>query len=292
MPHKFSNWLLFIALSLIWGSSFILMKIGLQGLNAFEVAGIRLLTAGICMLPFALKFIKKTPLKLLPLFLLTGLLGNGFPAFLFCAAETKIDSSFAGILNALTPLFTLVFGVLLFRQNIIWKKFLGIIVGFTGVCLLFFESGLALSNYGYGLLIILATAFYGININIIKNYLQGYSPLHIICIAFLFLGLLSLPALIFAGLPEQVSHLNNGLLISMGAAMVLGAIGTALAVWLFYKLIQSSGPVFASMVTYGAPVVAIGWGWLAGENISWSQFISLILILTGVYLASQRKKIG
>lgn len=135
--HRLINWGIFLALSVIWGSSFILIKVGLQTLSAYQVAALRLLSAGLILLPVSIRQIKKLPKAKIPLIILSGLLGSFFPAFLFCLAETKIDSSLTGILNALTPIFTIITGVLFFRSTIHWRKALGVMIGFGGLCLLF-----------------------------------------------------------------------------------------------------------------------------------------------------------
>src|SRR5688500_16621431 len=130
------NWSLFIALSFIWGSSFILMKVGLNTLSAYQVAALRLFSAGIFLMPVAINKIRQVPFDNLTLIVISGLLGSLIPAFLFCLAETKIDSALTGILNACTPIFTIITGLLFFKSGIRWHKVIGIIVGFTGLTLL------------------------------------------------------------------------------------------------------------------------------------------------------------
>ena len=116
MDNKFIHWVIFCLLALIWGSSFILMKEGLTQLSPYQVAALRMLFAGLVLLPFAFKALKKIPKEKMGLVLLSGIIGNFIPAFLFCIAETKIDSALAGILNSLTPLFTILVGVFFFQN--------------------------------------------------------------------------------------------------------------------------------------------------------------------------------
>lgn len=287
MQNKLANWGIFLLLSLIWGSSFILMKIGMHGLSAYEVAGLRMLTGGLCLLPFCISYIRKTPVQKLPFFILTGLLGNGIPAFLFCLAETKIDSALAGILNALTPLFALLFGILIFHNKVSLRKVTGICIGFAGVCLLFASRGISHQSYWqYGLLVVLATICYGLNINIVRHYLQDFGSLQLAAISLFFMALLSTPFLLFS----RLIQMENGKVpwLSLSASATLGVLGTGIASVLFYVLIRKAGALFASMVTYGIPMVAIGWGLLAGERISPIQVICLGVILGGVYLVNTK----
>src|ERR1700712_2668949 len=112
------NWTLFILLALVWGSSFILMKKGAEQLNGWQIGSIRIFTSGIVFLPYALLQIRKLPRNKLPVIFLTGLLGNLFPAFLFATAiQRRVESSFAGILNSLTPLFVILIGVFFFKAT-------------------------------------------------------------------------------------------------------------------------------------------------------------------------------
>ena len=131
MNSKLYNWLLFLILCFIWGSSFILMKEGLKELTAYEVAAMRMLSAGVILLPFALKGFRAIQRKDLVTIIITGLLGSFIPAILFCVAETKIDSALAGMLNALTPLFVITVGALFFKSAVQWKKLLGVLVELT-----------------------------------------------------------------------------------------------------------------------------------------------------------------
>ena len=114
-----------------------LMKEGLTQLSPYQLAALRMLFAGLILLPFAFKALKKIPKEKMGLVLLSGIIGNFIPAFLFCIAETKIDSALAGILNSLTPLFTILVGLFFFKIAANTQKIIGILVGFIGLCLLF-----------------------------------------------------------------------------------------------------------------------------------------------------------
>jgi len=288
LKNNLFNWVIFILLSFIWGSSFILMKEGLKSLSAFQVASIRILSAGIVLVPFAKEAFRSVPPGKLYLIFLSGLLGTFFPAYLFCIAETKIDSSLAGIFNALTPLFTLLIGVLFFQIRIPLRKWMGVIFGFAGLVLLFLTGNKTISfgYLGYASFILLATLLYGINVNLVSRYLKEIGSRQIATVAF---TLLILPSFVILWLTGYFSDLspNHGFVYATGASMILGILGTAVASILFYVLLKRAGPVFSSMVTYGIPFVAVFWGVLANEQINPVQIVCLCLILVGVYLANK-----
>ncbi len=288
MDQRLLNWGIFLLLCLTWGSSFILMKLGLESFSPYQVASLRLISAGLILLPFFFKFIRQTPRAKVPVIILSGLLGNGIPAFLFCIAETKIDSSLAGMLNSFTPVFALLFSLLLFRTQVGKRQLAGLAIGFVGVICLFLAKGIQTNAYWYyGFFVILATACYGLNIAIVHHYLKGYTSLQLVSISLFFMALFSLPVLLFSNFREVMAG-GGRPWVSLGAAMVLGIMGTGMASLLFYKLIRSAGAIFASMVTYGLPVVAIGWGLLAGEQVNAWQVLCLLVIMGGVYLVNRK----
>ncbi len=292
MREKLLNWLIFITLCVIWGSSFILMKIGLGDkmdvLSPYHVASLRLLSAGVVLLPFAIKAFKHIPSNKRVLVILSGLLGSFFPAYLFCIAETKIDSSLAGIMNALTPLFVIVTGISFFQMRIKMRQLIGILVGFIGLCLLILAgNSISLQYFGYAFLVLLATLLYGVNVNLVSKHMQGIGSLEIASMAFVFLILPCILILYFTGyfaLPlEKSVYLTSTL-----ASAVLGIGGTAIASVLFYMLVKRAGALFSSMVTYGIPFVAIAWGIWGGEQVNALQVCCLCIILGGVYMVNKK----
>ncbi len=245
MQPKLFNWFLFIILSFVWGSSFILMKEGLKQLSAYEVAAMRMFSAGIVLLPFALKAFREIQRKEIGLIILTGMLGSFIPAILFCVAETKIDSALAGMLNALTPLLVITAGALFFNSPVQWKKLLGVLVGFAGMLLLFFArtSNAGNSNLFFASLILIATFCYGLNVNIINNYLKHVSSLHIAAIAFVSLLVPSLIVLIASGYHHH--SFTETAFIKASAASVVPR-----------KWVPFVSPVFPS-VNHAGEVVAV-----------------------------------
>lgn len=283
--QKRLNWICFILLALIWGSSFILMKEGAKQLSGWQIGAVRILSASALFLPLGIFHLRKLPKNKIPVVLLTGLFGNLFPAFLFAIAiHRKVPSSIAGILNSLTPLFVIVIGVLFFKQKIKPKKLAGVLVGFIGLFILSATKGpLTISDLSFTLLILLATVFYGLNVNIVGTYLKGIDPLKISTVSISFL---MLPAGFILFL-NPVSLSSSEVVKSVVAIITLGLLGSAAATLLFYLLIKRAGGLFASLVTYAVPAVAIFWGVLDGEQVGTIQVACLGIILAGVYLANK-----
>lgn len=289
-PPKLINWLMFFAICLIWGSSFILMKLGLYDdsrqplLNAEQVAAIRIITAGIVLTPVLIRHRSKIPFKLSGWLVFSGLFGSFLPAFMFTIAETRIDSALAGTLNSLTPIFAIIFGFIFFGNKIPLLHILGIIIGFGGIVLLYLvQKHIGSGQIGYAGLVILATVFYAVNIIVVKRYLSGVSPVVITSFSLIAVGLPSLIILWqtgFFGLPLHEYRYIKACL----AVCTLGMLGTALAWMLFYALVQRTSVLFTTTASYGVPFVAFGWGWYYGETITLGQIGCLFIILGGVYL--------
>ena len=288
--NKIFQYGVLLLLAFIWGSSFILMKLGLLSFSNEQAAAIRIISAWFVLLPLSIKHLKTLKLKeLLPL-LIVGFLGSYFPAFLFTKAQTKLDSSMAGMLNSLTPIFTLIVGFILFKVKNNTNQLLGLILGLVGaVGLIVFGKTLNLSSFNnYSFYIVVATLFYGININTIKAKLSHLSGVKITALSFFFIGP---PAIYYFLKTDYMSVVNHtDWQQNLLALIVLGVVGTALAMLLMNNLVKYSSPVFASSVTYIIPLFAIMWGVLSGEIIAKQQIVFMILILFGVYLTNKRKQ--
>lgn len=288
MPNnKLINWLIFIALCFIWGSSFILMKVSKEGLSASQIASLRIFSAGLVFLPFAFNHITEIARKKIPLVILSGVFGNLLPAFLFAAAIAhNTDSSLAGILNSLTPFCVAVIGILFFKSKIKTSKIVGIAVGFIGLCLLFFSKGIDLRASGYAALVLLATVFYGINVNIVSYHMQDVSPVHAATVSLSFMTIPTAFVLWQQGFLD-LSFYEPAVKWSVITAVLLGIAGSAFATLLFYILVRRAGGLFASLVTYGIPFIAIFWGFMFGETVTLVQIACLGIILGGVFITSR-----
>lgn len=223
---------------------------------------------------------------------MSGLLGSLLPSLLFCVAEEGIDSSLAGTLNCLTPVFVIITGALFFKTKTPVNKIAGIFISFTGSILLLLSLGHMQESrhLAYVSFVILATLFYGFNVNMVARHLLNISSLHIVAVA---LSLNAIPAMLVLAVTGffSLNFGNQEIMIAVGAASFLGVIGTAVATIIFYTLVKRAGGVFASMVTYGIPFIAIGWGLIFGERLGYQQVICLLIILAGVYKVNKKTAI-
>jgi drug/metabolite transporter (DMT)-like permease len=286
----YKAWIMLGVLALIWGSSFILMKKGLVVFSSVEVAALRIASAGLFMAPMAFSRLKGLSRKDWSWLIASGLTGSLIPAFLFTTAQTQLSSAITGVLNATTPLFVLIVGVIVFKQQVVWRQTFGLILGFLGSFLLTLSGNGGLGDVNlYALLVILATLCYGSNLNLIKFRLCGLKP---VTITSLSLGVFTLPLLIYLlGFSDLLFHIQNtpGATIALSYILLLGIVGTAFALILFNKLVQLSSPIFTSSVTYLIPLVAMGWGFLDGEDLRLIHLFGMATILFGVYVTNRKK---
>jgi len=281
--QSLAKWGYLILLSLIWGSSFILIKKGLTGFGYFEAATIRLMSAGLAFLPFGLGNFGKIPRGQYVYVVLTALLGMFIPAFLFCLAQVKVQSSVAAMLNGLTPVFTFVFSIILFKISYKINQVFGLLLGLTCAILLAVErSNTAITFNWHAGLIILAALCYGFNINLLKQRLSHIPAVVLSTVTVSITGLL---AFFLAFLPNIGSyHPSQIEWMPLLALVVLGVFGTAIAQLIQYKLIKDTSALFASSTTYIIPVVAVFWGILDGEQFHLIHALSIVGILAAVVL--------
>lgn len=295
MKNEVKAWLLFIFLSIVWGSSYILMEKSMhpsEGVNAFsayQVGAIRMLIASLLLLPIAIKNIKKFRGKNLPLFLMVGLFGNFIPSFLFPIAETGIQSSLAGLLTMGTSLFIVVFSFLFFKSRVTWTQLVGFFLGGIGLFLIVANQiDVGENSFSHAGIALLATFFYAVSLSIIKFKLSHEHPLAITSLAFFSMLIPSIVACFVTGAFVVVSDpvVSTGL----PYLILLGVIGTALAVLVFNYMVAISTPLFASSVTYVIPIVALFFGVLDGETFVLINGLWMILIFAGVYLMGKKAK--
>ena len=294
-------WSILIFLALVWGSSYALMEQGLKVFSPIEIAGLRNVIAGFCLLPFALGKIKTVSRQEWKYIIAIGILGNALPAILFPLALTVITTATAGILNSLTPLFTLLLGALLFGVKFEGRRAIGILIGFVGAALLIvFKSDKPDSISGeliahsfwehaaFAALIVLATVLYAISTNIMKRHLNQTNPLVVSAFA---LGSILIPyglSLLWTDVPALLQAGSTETWRALGYVALLGALGTGFALVLFNRLIQLTDAIFSTSVTYIMPIIVLFWGFWLGEEIGPAQVGGMIIIMTGVYLANKK----
>ena len=290
MNNQQQKWVYLFLLSLVWGSSFILMKKALIGVSPIQLGALRMIVTSVFLLLIGFKSIKKIKKEQWIYIFYTALLGTFIPGFLFSYTLTAIDSSIVSILTSFTPFNTLIFGALFFGFAFKKQQLLGILIGLLGTLILILEGAVLNpnQNYWYALLIIIASIGYAFNVNIVKKYLQDVDALAITTGNFLILLAPATIILGFTGFFTEFKASEQGL-ESLGYIAVLSIIGTGIAKIMFNKMVQISNPIFSSSVTYLIPVVAILWGVFDGEKLSLIQLFAGIIILFGVYLVNKKK---
>lgn len=286
------KWAFLIILSIIWGSSYILIKKGLEGFSALQLGSVRVVMAGLMLLVIGLPSLKTISRKEWKWVALSGWIGSLFPMYLFAFAETEIDSSVASVLNSLVPLFTLFVGYFAFGIGFTQKQLFGVLVGLAGaILLIYIGSGMHPGqNYWYAGLVVLATVCYACNANIIKSKLSGVSPMGIAVGNFMTIMLPALILVFLSGALKPEVRNTAEFLPSLGYIALLCLFGTCVAKVLFNRLVHISSPVFSVSVTYLIPIVGVGWGLLDGERLSLGQGGGAVLILVGVYLVHRSKR--
>lgn len=287
---EFAPVILLIVLALIWGTSFILIKKGLVVFSASEVAALRVTAASIFLLPIALTQLQGLTLKDYAKLMASGLMGIFIPSFLFSFAQMHMASSIAGIMNSLTPIWTMLIGAVLFGHRFTGYTILGTLIGFGGTLLLMMakSEGLTAGINGYALLVVAATLLYGSNLNFIKYKIEHIRSITITSVSVLLIAPFALIYLLFFTefVPKLTTH--EGAFKAFGFVALLGLMSTAFAVVLFNRLVKTHSPLFASSVTYLIPIVAVMWGVLDGEQLYPGHYIGMILIIAGVYLANRK----
>lgn len=295
MSNDKLKWIYLVILSIVWGSSFILIKKGLLGLTALQLGATRILFAGVFLLAIGfphLRTIKKHEWKWVAI---SGVFGTLIPAFLFAFAETEIDSAIASILNSTTPLMALILGIVAFGAVLVKRQLLGVFVGLIG-CLILIVSGAEVNpdqNYWYASLVLGASVCYAINVNLIKHYMQNISALGIAAGNFLVIMIPAFIILMYSNFFTLDLVNNSNIHEALVYVVILAVVGTGVAKVLFNKMVHMSDAIFATSVTYTIPIVALFWGMLDGEDFSILQLLGMAVILLGVFLVnSGKKKVG
>ena len=281
-------WLLLVLMALVWGSSFILMKKSLEVYSVIELGAGRLVMAFLFFIPFIFKSKNDIPKDRYPYLLASGLIGYIIPAFIFALAGSKLNSSLSGMLNSLSPLWTLIIGILLFNQPKKGFQIAGILLGLFGAGLLIFSKDTGNLNIvnPYALLIVAATSLYGLNTNNIVRNLNMLPPIGAAAFTFLFIGPICLTILFFTDFFSKALDIHNW--HSTGYLVLLGLLGSGITSILYNKTVQLTSGLFASSVTYIMPIIAVIWGVLDDEKITVQHFVGMGIILTGIYLINKK----
>ena len=291
MSDNSKKWFYLAILSLIWGSSFILIKKGLVGLSSFQVASLRIIFAAIVIFIYSYNSLVKIPKKSWKWILITAYTGTFFPVYLISYGQTEIESGLASIITTITPINTLIVGIIFFGLVYTKKQLLGLLIGLIGAILLIYEASEADINVNiyYSFFIYMTTVGYAASVNLIKNYLTDISPEAVT--AGIFISI-SPPALLVLFLSD-FSSLNledKEVLNSIIFVFILGVFGSAIAQTLFNKFVKIASPLFAAAVTYTMPIIAIFWAILDGETLTIMQFFATAIILIGVYMVNKKKR--
>ncbi|PQJ69139.1 DMT family transporter [Polaribacter butkevichii] len=291
MNKQQQKWFYLTVLSIVWGSSFILMKKALLGVSPIQLGALRMIFTALFLLSVAFPSIKKIKKKHWQYIVYTALVGTFIPGFLFAFAITSIDSAVVSILNSLTPFNTLIFGTLVFGFTFKKSQLYGILIGLVGTLILILEGADVNphQNYWFALLIIIASVGYAFNANIVKKYLHDLDALAITTGNFLLLIVPAIIVLSFTDFFVTFDVKNEVLMHSLGYLAILSVVGTGVAKTIYNKLVHISDPVFSSSVTYLIPIVAIFWGVLDGEKLSLIQVLGGLIILLGVYFVNKKK---
>jgi len=290
MNRTVLSWIMFVALVLVWGSSFILMKHALLGFSAIQIGAARILFATVLTLGFAWPQFKEFKKEDIPSFLVVALLGNSIPYLLFPTAVAHVPSGVVGITNSMTPLFTLLVGLLIFSRKLNPLRALGVAIGFVGAVFLInpFDSHSSVGqNWPYLLLAVLAAACYGVSINTIGDRLKHLTPRAITLFAML--GA-SVPSVGILAATDFTGNLTGSptMWSSLAAIAFLGMVGTSIAMVVFNRLIAMTTPLFAASTTYVIPIVALAWGLFYGEDLLFNHFVGMVTILIGVWMVNRR----
>jgi drug/metabolite transporter (DMT)-like permease len=284
------KWVTLVILSLIWGSSYILIKKGLTGLTPIQLGSLRVIVTTIIIAPIGYQKIKHIPRQKMKWVALSAFVGSFFPAYLFAFAETEISSSITAVMVSLTPLFTLLISVFVFGEELLKKQVFGVLIGFTGIIVLINNELFSSSfNILYIMFIVLAAFCYAINANVLKYKLSNIPALGIVFMSFLFMFIPAFIILCFSDFPFSDFASDSLIIESIIYIVILALFGTAIAKVLYIKLLAISTPVFSVSTTYLMPVVAIFWGLLDGEEFKLTQFTGTAIILLGVYLVTKKK---
>lgn len=288
-PEK-EKWIILVVLSLIWGSSFILIKKSLEHFSPYQVGALRVLISGVLLSPIAILNRKNFPKNQLKWLLLAAFAGNFIPMFLFPIAETKVSSSIAGIMNSMMPIFTIIVGAIFWKTKTTSRQIFGILISFSGVVLLMISGDKSTETPIFYVGLLLFAAFlYAVSVTTVGAKLT-HIPAKMMS-SFVFFYVLFLPSLISLFVSNFFGEFTftKENFIGLGFVATLSVMGTGLAMMLQYRLMSISNPLFASTVTLLMPVVAVMWGVIDGESFTALQAVGAIIIFAGLIFLRKKK---
>jgi drug/metabolite transporter (DMT)-like permease len=261
------NVLYFILLSLFWGGSFIAIKFSLEGFHPFLAVTLRIVIAfGLAALYVVVKKIAWPSKRVMLRAMIAGAIGLGIPWALLFYGEQYVEPALASIINAATPLFTILFAMIMLSRKeepITANRILGIVLGFVGIGVIFGPFVTMHSYQGiYGLLAILGMAVgYAFSLIILKGVTSKAGNMMLLFCECAGGAAVVIPLTVFTGLKEPL--LTGGdLLIPTISILYLAVVSSALAMLIFYSLLRNTGTLLASAVTYTIPIVSIALDWI------------------------------
>lgn len=280
-----------LLLSAIWGASFLLIRIAGQSFPPLWIAVLRSGLGALLLWTVVLARNKRpAPRKFLVPLLLVGLFNNAIPFTCFAWGEQVVPSNIASVLNATTPIWTLLISLTLSRSSAAWNVLAGVAIGFAGVVLVVTQQTAGMATrvphglFLRGVMLISAGALgYAIASVIAKRKLAGVDPIIIAASQLASAFLMVTPAAMAGPWP---THLH---LATVAAAAVLGIFGSGVAYLLFFHILSTSSATNATAVTYLLPLWGIFWGLLAHEPVTWMTGAGVGVTLCGLALMNVTK---
>jgi drug/metabolite transporter (DMT)-like permease len=285
-PPSAFDWFLMFFLAAIWGASFFFIKHSVAIFSPVQMAMWRMVFATLVYIPIAASYWSKIDWKRWKPLVVVAFCGSAIPNFFFAVAQQHVNSSLAGVLNTLTPLFTLIMGTAFYAMQFSREKVLGVVIGLAGalILVLFNASSAVSGNAFFASLCVLATVCYAINANTVNTHLRDMPPAGIASAAFMITGGIFMIGLWWSG-GWQVAFQHPDGMKGLGYVFYLSAVGTVIGSILYFYLLQRTSAIFATSVTYLLPIGAILIGAMDGESIGWIDLLGTAVILLGVYLA-------
>jgi len=286
--------LLLLIPSALWGSSFIFMHHLSPVFGPTLTATLRTVIASIFLMGmFAIQGYKVYWKRDYKLFILIGITNSAIPFSLYAYAALYIPSSLSVIINSTSPMFGAMFGLMMLRDKLSGRTIFGLLLGTAGVGLV---SSDILAQNSFELYLSIAACvgaalLYGLNSTIVKKYATHIEPKQLTVGSLTFAGVgLMLLYFILSLTGKTPEIVSQNIALDIGVIIAFGVLCTSIPYIVYYKLIKEIGPVKALTVTYLMPVFGLFWGILFGEVITLVMVFGLVVILSGIYILSYKKK--